>query len=59
MLSGVSVADGALIVVSAPSGVEVGTKQMWKLAGERGLPRVVFVSKMDRENADFGLAMRR
>ena len=57
VLSGVSVADAALIVVSAPSGVEVGTRQMWKLAEERGLPRVVFVSKMDRENADFGRAM--
>ncbi len=56
-LSGISVADGALIVVAAPSGVEVGTKQMWKLADERGLPRVAFISKMDRENADFGRAM--
>ena len=51
--SGVRVADGGVIVVSAPAGVEVGTRQMWQLADEHHLPRIVFVSKMDRENADF------
>ncbi len=52
-ISGLRVADGAVIVVAAPSGVEVGTKQMWELAGQNSLPRLLFVSKMDRENADF------
>ncbi len=51
--SGVRVADTAVIVVAAQAGVEVGTSQMWKLADARELPRVVYVSKMDRENADF------
>ena len=51
--SGARVADAAVIVVAGPAGVEVGTRQMWKLAEERGLPRMVFVSKMDRENADY------
>ena len=32
------VADSAVIVVAAPSGVEVGTTQMWRIAEERGLP---------------------
>ena len=50
----VRVADAAVIVVDGPSGLEVGTRQMWNLAANRDLPRVVFVSKMDRENADFG-----
>ena len=51
--SGIRVADGAVIVVAGPAGVEVGAEQMWDLANERDLPRMVFVSKMDRENADF------
>lgn len=53
VISAVRVADAAVVVVDGPSGVEVGTQQMWKIADERGLPRIVFVSKMDRENADF------
>ncbi len=57
VLSGVRVADAALVVVSAPSGVEVGAQQMWKVADERRLPRMLFVSKMDRENADFQRVM--
>ena len=48
------VADGAVIVVAAPSGVEVGTTQMWRIAEERGLPRILFVNKLDRENTEFG-----
>lgn len=57
VVSGIRVADSAVIVVAAPSGVEVGTHQMWKMADERNLPRVVYVSKMDRENAEFNRAM--
>ena len=53
VLSGVRVADSALIVVSAPAAVEVGTQQMWKIADQHDLPRMVYVSKMDRDNADF------
>jgi len=45
--------DSALIVVSATAGVQVGTEQCWKLAQEANLPRIIFVNKMDRENADF------
>ncbi|MCD7974736.1 MAG: elongation factor G [Phascolarctobacterium sp.] len=45
--------DSALIVVSATAGVQVGTEQCWKLAEEANLPRIIFVNKMDRENADF------
>ena len=55
--SGARVADSAVIVVSGPAGIEVGTKQMWHLAEGRGLPRIVFVSKMDRENTDFERVM--
>ena len=49
----VRVSEGAVIVVCAASGVEVGTEQVWAYSGEADLSRLVFVNKMDRENADF------
>ncbi len=51
--SAVRVADGAVIVVCAASGVEVGTEMGWGYADEQGIPRLIFINKMDRENADF------
>ena len=53
----IRVAEGAVIVVSAAAGVEVGTRQMWQLADERDMPRIIFVNKMDRENVDYQSAM--
>jgi elongation factor G len=52
-ISAVHVADMGLIVVDAVSGVEVGTELVWIRADERNLPRMVFVNKMDRDNANF------
>ena len=51
--SGLRVSEGAVIVVCAASGVEVGTEQVWHAAEKINLPRLVFVNKMDRDNADF------
>ena len=51
--SGLRVTDGAIIVICAASGVEVGTEQMWNDAEKANLPRLIFVNKMDRDNADF------
>jgi len=51
--SGLRVTEGAIIVICAASGVEVGTEQMWGAAEKANLPRLIFVNKMDRENADF------
>ena len=48
VISGMRVADGAVIVVAGPSGVEVGTRQMWQMVAERNLPRIIFVNKIDR-----------
>lgn len=48
-----SVADLAVIVVSAIEGVEVNTETAWRMAAELGLPRLVYVNKLDRERADF------
>jgi elongation factor G len=47
------VADMAVFVVSAVEGVEVQTEVMWKVAAQLGLPRLVFVNKLDRERASF------
>src|SRR5690606_26811286 len=46
-------ADSAMIVVSAVSGVAVGTERVWNSSLERELSTMVVVNKMDRENADF------
>lgn len=45
--------DAILIVVSAVDGVEVQTETAWELAVEFGIPRAIFINKMDRERADF------
>jgi elongation factor G len=49
--------DAALVVLCAASGVEVGTENVWKYAVEAGVPRIAFINKMDRENADFFAAV--
>ena len=57
VMSGIRVADAAVLVVAGQAGVEVGTGQMWRLASPRDLPTVVYVSKLDRENASFDTAV--
>ena len=52
------VADAALVVVTAQSGVEVGTEMVWKLCDRRTLPRAVFISMMDKQHANFDKAFR-
>jgi elongation factor G len=47
------VSEGAVIMVCAASGVEVGTEQVWGYCEQGNLPRLIFINKMDRENADF------
>ena len=47
------VAEGAVILVDATSGVDVGTERAWNMCDSRNLPRIIVVNKMDRENADF------
>jgi len=55
----IRVAEGAVVVVSAASAVEVGTEQVWSYSQEAALARLVFVNKMDRENANFLQAVSR
>jgi elongation factor G len=47
------VVDGAVVIVSAVSGVRVQTEKVWQFANEYNLPRLLFINKMDRELADF------
>jgi elongation factor G len=51
--AGMRVAEGAVIMVCAASGVEVGTEITWRYCEQDKLPRLIFINKMDRENADF------
>ena len=49
----VSVADAAIIVVSGKAGIETGTKRAWELCEQYKLPRIIFVTDMDIDNASF------
>ncbi len=51
------VADGAVIIVSAMSGVKAETEKVWKYACEFEIPRIVFINKMDKETANFERAL--
>jgi elongation factor G len=51
------VADGAVIVLGATTGVEVGTEKVWEYCQPRGIPRLFFVSMMEKEHADFDKAL--
>jgi elongation factor G len=53
MVSALSVADGAIILVDAVAGIEVGTELAWRYCDQFNLPRFIVINKMDRENADF------
>jgi elongation factor G len=54
----VRVSDAAVLLVSAVSGVEVMTNKAWEYAEEFGVPRILAVNKMDRENASFERALK-
>ncbi len=47
------VIDGAVIVLDAAAGVEVGTELVWEMAVQNKVPRILFVNKLDRDNANF------
>ena len=53
VVSALRVVEGAAILIAAPSGVDVGTERSWDLCESAGLPRMMVINKMDRENADF------
>lgn len=58
VISGIRAADFGVVVVDAVSGVQVGTELVWRHADAANLPRLVFVNRMDRENANFDQAVQ-
>ena len=50
---GISAADAAIIVVSGKAGVEAGTEKAWELCEKYKLPRMIYVTDMDVDNASF------
>ncbi len=53
VVGGLRVTETALILLSAQSGVEVGTEQVWNIAERYKLARIFFVNRMDKEHANF------
>jgi elongation factor G len=51
------VADCALVVIHAARGVEVQTEKTWAYANEFQVPRMMVINQMDKEHADFGMAL--
>ncbi len=56
-IAGMEAAEMALFVVDAVSGPQVQTARLWKIAGDMGIARAVFVNRMDKEHADFEAVM--
>ena len=53
VMEGIRVADSAVIVINAKSGVEVGTEKSWKYASDKNISRILFVNRLDEENVNF------
>lgn len=47
------VSGGAVVILSAISGVKVATEEVWRFADEQAVSRIAFVNKMDKEYANF------
>lgn len=57
VISALSVADSAVLLVDSVAGIEVGTELVWNYCDQFNLPRFVMISKMDRENANFNIVL--
>lgn len=53
VIGALRVVDGAVLLIHAVSGIEVGTENVCKFADKYGIPRLIFVNKMGKEHADF------
>ncbi|MBN2898279.1 MAG: GTP-binding protein, partial [Clostridia bacterium] len=47
------VAGGAVIMVDATAGIEVGTEKAWTFTEKRAMPKIIFINKMDKENVNY------
>ena len=57
VISGLAVSEAGLVLVDSVAGVEVGTELAWEQLDAVDKPRLIFVNKMDRENANFDNAL--
>ena len=53
VMSALRVADAGIIVCAAKGGLSVGAERAWKYLAERKKPRIIYISKIDEENADY------
>ena len=53
VISALVTCEAGLVLIDAASGVEVGTERAWEMLNQRGLPRAIFINKLDKENANF------
>ncbi len=51
------VVDAVIVVIDATTGVEGGTEKVWEVTNKYELPRIIFINKMDKENASFDNAL--
>jgi len=58
VISSLRAIDSAIIVVDATSGIEVGTERVWEMLEEKKLARLIFINKMDKENANFSQVLK-
>lgn len=56
VISALSIADGAAVLVDSVAGLEVGTEIAWRYVDDFKLPRFVVINKLDRDNADYAKA---
>ncbi len=52
-----SAVDGAVLIISAQTGIKAETGKLWQFADDYGVPKVIFVNKIDRDNVDFRSAI--
>jgi elongation factor G len=57
-ISAIHAADAAILVVDGVDGIGIGTRRMWRLLEELKKPRLFFVSKLDKPEADFDRAVQ-
>ena len=53
VFSAIRVSGGAVILIDASSGIEVGTEKAWNFTEKREMPKVIFINKMDKDNVSY------
>lgn len=52
------VLDGGVVILDGSAGVEAQTLTVWRQANHHKLPRIAFINKLDKANADFDMSLR-